>query len=437
VQKELDPEATKALSICAFSLDELSQSLSDVTPDDLVVCIAEVHNQPLLSRLSEKSFKCLQYLVGSTTKLLWVTASSTDSEDYASYGVMQGFFRAIRAEQADSHIISLSIEGKVDSLKTAQFIAKTFRASFKSPSSKELEYLVRGGLLMTGRAIEDVSGNDKLASLSSRRLQHKAWYDGPALQLSIGTRGALDTLRFVRDTKHDTDLGPNDVEINTKAWGLNKQDLQAIMDRQDFHLALQLGAECADIVTRVGRDCDASIKIGDRVCMVTPGCMRQYPRGTEKSVYKIPDSMSFEAATSMLVPSMKAYHALINVGRLERDVKVIIHTAASAVGQAAVRIAQMKGAEVIATFSPPLERDTLTKTMGLSEDQILDSNSIDFTQAVMKWTGEYGVDVVFNQLAGEDVVRASYECLVTGGRFLDIRSPTRDTNSALSISIFD
>ncbi|KAL7915129.1 putative polyketide synthase [Trichoderma velutinum] len=414
VQKELDPEGTKALSICAFSLDELSQSLSDVTPDDIVVCIAEVHNQPLLSRLNEESFKCLQYLVGNTTKLLWATASSTDSEDYARYGVMQGFFRAIRAEQADSHVISLSIEGKVDSLKTAQFIAKTFRASFGSPSSKELEYLVRDGLLMTGRAIEDVSGNDKLASLSSRQLQRKAWYDGPALQLSIGTHGALDTLRFVRDTKHDTDLGPNDVEIDAKAWGLSKQDLQAVMDRQDFHLGLQLGTECAGIVTRVGRDCDASIKIGDR-----------YPRGNEKSAYKIPDSISFEAATSMLLPSMTAYHALMNVGRLEREEKIIIHSAASAVGQAAVRIAQMQGAEIIATFSSPLERDTLTKTMGLSEDHILDCNSIDFTQAVMQLTGEYGVDVVFNQLAGEDVVRASYE------------SHTRDTNSALSISTFD
>ncbi|KAF3077641.1 Compactin diketide synthase mokB [Trichoderma lentiforme] len=437
VQKELDPEGTKSLSICAFTLDELSQSLSDVTPDDVVVCIAEVHNQPLLSKLSEESFKCLQYLVGNTTKLLWATASTIDSEDYASYGTMQGFFRAIRAEQADSHIISLSIEGKVDSLKTAQFIAKTFRASFESLSSKELEYLVRDGLLMTGRAIEDVSGNEKLASLSSRQLQHKAWYDGPALQLSIGTHGALDTLRFVRDTKHDVDLGPNEVEVDAKAWGLSQKDLQTVMDRQDFHHGLQLGAECAGIVTRVGRDCDGSIKIGDRVCMVAPGCMRQYPRGNEKTVYKIPEAMSFEATTSMLIPSMTAYHALINVGRLEREEKVIIHTAASAVGQAAVRIAQMQGAEIIATFSTPLERGALSKTMGLSEDHILDSASIDFTQAVMQLTGEDGVDVVFNQLAGEDVVRASYECLAAGGRFLDISRHTREANSALSINTFD
>lgn len=405
--------------------------------DDVVVCIAEVNNQPLLSNLGEDSFKCLQYLVGNAPKLLWVTASSTESEEYANYGIMQGFFRAIRAEQANSQIISLSIEGKVDSFRTAQFIAKTFYASFESPASKELEYLVKDGLLMTGRAIEDVSGNSTLASFSSRQPQDKAWYDGPALQLSIGTHGALDTLRFVRDAKQETGLGPNEVEIDAKAWGLSRKDVQTVMGRQDFHHDFQLGAECAGIVTRVGRDCDTSIQIGDRVCMMAPGCMRQYPRANERAVCKIPESMSYEAATSILIPSMTAYHAMIDIARLEKEEKILIHAAASAAGQVAVRIAQRQGAEINATYSTPLERDILTKTMGMPEDRILDNTSIAFTQGVMQLTDRYGVDVVFNQLAGEDAVRASSECLAPGGRFLEISRHTADANSVLSISIFE
>ncbi|KAL7945550.1 putative polyketide synthase [Trichoderma barbatum] len=437
VQRELDPEGIKDSSICAFSLDELSQSLRNTTEDDIVVCIAEVHNQPLLSELSEDSFKCLQYLVRNASKLLWATACSVNSEEYASYGVMQGFFRAIRAEQADNHIISLSIEDKVDSLKTAQFIAKTFHVSFESPASKELEYLVRDGLLMTGRAIEDVSGNDTLASLSSRQLQNKAWYDGPALQLSIGTHGALDTLRFVPDTKRDTDLGPNEVEIDAKAWGVSDNDVKTAMGRrQGFHDGLQLGFDCAGIVTRVGRNC-SSFKPGDRVCMVVPGCMRQYPRGNEKAVCKISEPMSYEAATSILVPYMTAYHAMIDMARIERDDKVLIHTAASIVGQTAVRIAQMQGAEIIATYSNTSERDILTKSMGIPEDHIFDNSNIAFIQNVMQLTDRHGVDVVFNQLVDEDMFRASCECLASGGRFLEMNRSNINANATLPIGIFD
>ncbi|KAL7937160.1 putative polyketide synthase [Trichoderma chlorosporum] len=436
VQKELDPEGTRSSSICGFSLNELSQSLSDTTQDDIVVCIAEVHNRPLLSQLNEDSFKCLQYLVGNAKKLLWATASSTDSEEYASYGVMQGFFRTIRNEQADNRIISLSIEGKVNSLESARFIAKTFHASFESSTSKEVEYLVRDGFLMTGRAVEDVSGNNTLASFSSRQLQQKAWYDGPALQLSIGTYGALDTLRFVRDSKHDTDLGANEVEIDAKAWGLSRKDVQTVMDRQNIHNGLRLGAECAGIVTRVGRDCD-SFKPGDRVCMVAPGCMRQYPRGSEKAVCKIPQSMSYETATSILIPSMTAYHAFIDVARLDREEKVLIHTAASAAGLVAVHIAQMQGADIIATCSTPSERDILTKTMGISEDRILHNDGVALSQGLMQLTDGYGVDVVFNQLASEDVVQASCKCLAPGGRFLDISRYASHSNVDIPTSIFD
>ncbi|UKZ46287.1 Type I Iterative PKS [Trichoderma virens] len=406
VQKQLDPHGNKNSSICAFSIDDLSQSLNNMTKDDTVVCIAEVNNKPLLSNLSEKSFKCLQHLVGQTSKLLWVTASNTDSDEYADYGVMQGFFRSIRVENPDSLIISLAMEGKVESLKSAQLIGKVFQASFGSSASREVEYLVRDGLLMTGRAVEDVSGNDAINSLLSCQLQQKPWYDGPALQLSVGTQEARTALQFVRDSKYDSELNPDEVEIDAKAWGVSHKDVQAAIGRRyNFHDGLQLGVDCAGIVTRVGRNCN-SFKPGDRVCMVAPGCMRQYPRANAKAICKIPESMSYEVATSILIPSMSAYHALVDIARLDKGENVLIHEAASAFGQVAVRIAQMQGAEVIVTYSSPIERDVL-QTMGLPENRILDNGSIAFTQGVMRLTGGDGVDVIFNLLAVEDITLAS------------------------------
>ncbi|KAL5090988.1 hypothetical protein Trisim1_003950 [Trichoderma cf. simile WF8] len=436
VQQQLDPQGNMTSSTCAFTLDELSQSLDNLTKDDTVVCIAEVNSEALLANLSEKSFKSLQYLVGKAPKLLWATASSIENEEYASYGVMQGFFRSIRVEHPDNQIVSLAMEGKLESLKSAQFIAKVFNASFGSSASKEVEYLVKDGLLMTGRAVEDVSGNEAITSLVSCQFQEKAWYDGPALQLSVDTKEAVATLQFVRDTKYETELDPSEVEIDAKAWGVSHKDAQTAMGRrQDFHDGLQLGYDCAGVVTRVGRDCD-SFKPGDRVCMVAPGCMRQYPRGNAKAVCKIPESMSYEVATSVLIPSMTAYHALVDIARLDKGEKVLIHAAASAIGQVAVRVAQMQGAEIFATYSGSQERDML-KTMDLPDERIFDNSSIAFTQGVMKLTGGDGVDVIFNLLAGEEAMRASCECLASGGRFLEMNRSKVGSNATLPIGILD
>ncbi|KAL6878977.1 polyketide synthase [Trichoderma novae-zelandiae] len=437
VQQQLDPQGSKKSSICAFSLEELSQSLDSLTDDDTVVCIAEVNSQPLLSKLSETSFKCLQYLVGKASKLLWVTATSTDSDEYADYGAAQGFFRSIRVEQPSNRIISLAMEGKLESLKTVQLIETVFNASFGPSASNEVEYLVKDGLLMTGRAIENVSGNDTLTALLSHQLQEKTWYDGPALQLSVGTQEGTNKLQFVRDRQHEGELGPTEVEIDAKAWGVDQKDVQAALGRrQELHKGLQLGIDCAGIVTRVGPDCD-SIKAGDRVCMLVPGCMRQYPRGDVKATCKIPESMSFEEATSALIPAMTAYHALVEVARLSVGEKILIHAAAaSAVGQVAVGVAQMQGAEVIVTYSNPLERDTLKK-MGLVEDHILDNKTITFTQRVMELTDGDGVDAIFNLLAEDDIIRASCECLASGGRFLEMKRSNADASTTLPMSILD
>ncbi|TFB04561.1 Compactin diketide synthase mokB [Trichoderma ghanense] len=437
VQQQLDPQGSRASSVCAFSLDELSQSLENLTEDDTVVCIAEVNSQPLLSNLSEQSFKSLQYLVGKASKLLWVTGCSTESEEYADYGAAQGFFRSIRVEQSSNRIITLAMEGKLESLKIAQLIESVFNASFGPSASDEVEYLVKDGLLMTGRAIEDVSGNETLNSLLSHRLQEKTWYDGPALQLSVGSQEGTNKLQFVRDRQYESKLAPSEVEIDARAWGVDQRDVQtALGRRQEVHRGIRLGVDCAGIVTRVGTACE-SINPGDRVCMVVSGCMRQYPRGDVKAVCKIPESMSFEEATSALIPAMTAYHALVDVARLVDGDKVLIHAAAvSAVGQFAVRIAQMQGAQVIVTYSTPLERDAL-KQMGLAEDHIVDSSTITFAQRVMELTGGEGVDALFNLLAEDDIIQASYECLASGGRFLEMKRPNAVTNASIPIGVFD
>lgn len=416
-------------TVCPFTLDCLENTLAGLAKHDTVICLAEA-DKPVLANLTEEKFKSLQYLVGHARSLLWVTSTSTEDPQYPDYSIMQGYFRTIRAEQCDSHIVTLAVEGAADTSTRADYIKKVLESSFGPQASGELEYLVTDGLLTTGRAVEDVSGNNTLRSLLSRQLQHKPWIEGPVLQLSVGSPGNLDSLRFVEDVKHETDLGALEVEIDAKAWGLVFRDMQAVMGRLESDDSM-LGGDCAGVVTRIGRDCGSSIKPGDRVWMMAPGCTRQLPRADIKNAWKVPDSMTLEYVTSICVPTMAAFQALIEIGRLEEGDRVLVHSAADIMGQVAVQIAKLQGAEVFATAPTPERRQFLTDRLGIPKDHIFSSTSTLFAQGVMRVTGREGVDVVYNCSPGDEAMMALCECVGRNGHLIQ----TDTTNIGASVAL--
>ncbi|KAI1651898.1 uncharacterized protein F4817DRAFT_311507 [Daldinia loculata] len=433
VLSSINPKGDRQATICAFVLEELSNELEGITEDDIVVCLAEVNNRPLLTSLSGEGFMCLKTIIGRAPRLLWATATSTSSAQYPDHSFLQGFVRSIRAEQPDSHIVTIAIENEADATKCSSFIAKAFRASFDS-ASKELEYIVRDSLLLSGRAVEDVEGNDTMRSLLFPKLQHKSWAEAPAVQLSANGGNSLDSLQFVLDTEYGTDIAPYEVEIEAKVWGLSDQDVQAALGNQEGNQE-SLGADCAGVVTRVGRAC-ALFRPGDRVCMVKPGCMRKFPRALETSVFKLPDSLSFELVTSILAPGMVAYHALVDIARIQQGDKILIHSAAGSMGQLAIQVAKKQGADIFATASSPEAKQFLVKTYNIPENRIFYGQSALFAKGVMRATRGYGVDIVWNSLTGSDELQASCECVAPNGHFLEIGRGNTTANTTLPMALF-
>ncbi|KAK6954107.1 hypothetical protein Daesc_004069 [Daldinia eschscholtzii] len=433
VLSSINPKGDRQTSVCAFALDEISKELEGLTENDVVVCLAEVNNRPLLTNLSGEGFMCLKTIIRQAPQLLWATATSTDDAQYPDHSFVQGFIRSIRAEQPDSHIVTLAIENEKDAVKCSSFIAKAFQASFDS-SSKELEYIVRDGLLLTGRAVEDVEGNETMRSLLFPQQRNKSWAEAPAVQLSTNGGNSIDSLQFIMDDEYETDIAPYEVEIEAKVWGLRNQDVQAALGNQEGSQE-SLGADCAGVVTRVGRAC-TSVQPGDRVCLVKPGCMRKFPRALETSVFKLPDSLSFELVTSILVPGMVAYHALVEIARIQQGDKILIHSAADSMGQLAIQVAKKQGADIFATALSPEAKQFLVKTYGIPENRIFYGQNTLFGKGVMRATRGYGVDIVWNSLAGSDELQASCECMAPNGHFLEIGRANMTTNTTLPMALF-
>ncbi|GAW24702.1 hypothetical protein ANO14919_142930 [Xylariales sp. No.14919] len=422
-------EVLRPKPVNIITLEQLENA--GVSDSDVVVSLLEV-DKPFLATVTEDDFEAFRHLVQAAKNLLWVTAARPDDPESALYGVAPGFLRSIRTEDIEKRLVMLSIErGDETATALARYVTKVLHAAFEG-SSAEVEYVARQGELVTSRVIEESSLNGTLRSLIHPQLQRKSWSSCSALQLTVRVPGDLESLEFVEDPSYDTPLGPREVEIAAKAWGLNFRDVYVALGRLDDG---DLGGDCAGVVTRVGSECNSGLQRGDRVCMISPGCMRAYPRAIESSVLKLPDGLSFEAAASMVAPGITAYYSLVDVARLRKGEKVLIHSAAGSTGQLAIWIAKLRGAEIFATVGFDEKKQFLMEHFGIPDDHIFYSRNTSFAQGIMRVTNGYGVDVVLNSLSG-DGLRASWECIAPYGRFIEIGKADIMANSSLPMACF-
>ncbi|KAH8200137.1 hypothetical protein TruAng_005708 [Truncatella angustata] len=411
-----------------FGLSQVADA--EVSTTDTVVFLADA-GESLLAKPSEDTFKQMQDWVQQSKQLLWVTASTISQHSYPYASLKDGFLRVFRSENDSKRIVSLSLESELsDGAGCVQQITQVFRSAFET-ASPDSEYIIRNGKALTGRLIQEVDLNKDLNSSISPQILTEAWLPGPPLKFDVGTRGSLETLRFIEDPDHFIPLGPTDIEIENIAWALGFRDIFGALGRLDEN---EFGTDCAGVVKRVGSQC-TQLQPGDRVCTSTFGCMRTYVRCDEADAIKIADSLSMEEACGVINPGMTAWHSLVNVARLQKGEKILIHSASGATGQVAIQIAKKIGAEVFATVGYDYKKQLLIDEYGIPADHIFYSRDLSFVEGIMRVSEGYGVDVVLNSLVGEGL-RASWECVAPYGRFIEIGKADIHANAPLPMACF-
>ncbi|KAH6646092.1 fatty acid synthase S-acetyltransferase [Truncatella angustata] len=419
---------TNTKTLCLRELGE-----AGLSRDDIIVCLLEL-DKPFLATISEQDFGTLQSLLRQTQKLLWITSSAITDESYAFDGLSTGFLRSIRSEEGEKYIATLNIEStsQIAPEACSGYIRKVLDSVFVK-LSKERDFVVRDGFLSAGRAVEEVALNERHISLLEPKWERQSWLPGPPLALEVGTPGALDSLQLVEDRSYQNPLRPDEIEIEAKAWAISFRDTFIALGR--LPAGEELGFECTGIVTRVGDQGSPDFQPGDRVCLAAFGSMRTYPRGKIDFVFKIPDGISFESAVSTINPGATAYHTLINLARLQKGERILIHSAAGSTGQMALYIAKMIGAEIFATVGFDDKKELLINEFDIPADHIFYSRNTSFAQGILRLTDGRGVDVVLNSLSG-DGLRASWECVAPYGRFVEIGKSDIMSNSSLPMAGF-
>jgi mycoketide-CoA synthase len=261
---------------------------------------------------------------------------------------------------------------------------------------------------------------------------------GEPWRLAAASSGSLEHLAATPADDAAQPLADGQVRVAVRAAGLNFRDVLIALG--SYPAKAVIGGEAAGVITEVAAGVER-LTVGDRVMGLLGGAFGPLAIGDHRMLAKIPDGWTFTQAASIPVVFLTAYHALVEMARLQSGERLLIHAGAGGVGMAAVQVAQHLGAEVFATASE--QKWPALRALGLDDQHIASSRELTFEEQFLTATAGDGVDVVLNSLAN-DFVDASLRLLPRGGRFLeigksDIRDPTliADSHPTVTYRTFD
>lgn len=153
----------------------------------------------------------------------------------------------------------------------------------------------------------------------------------------------------------------NEILVKIKATALNRADL---LQRTGNYPPPEgapeiLGLEMAGIVAKVGSEV-SRWEEGDPVFSLLPGGgYAEYCTVHENMAMPIPENISFKEAAAIPETFLTAFQALVWLGELEQEERVLIHAAGSGVGTSAIQLAKhLFDARIVATAGKQHKLDT-------------------------------------------------------------------------------
>ncbi|HET6873166.1 MAG TPA: zinc-binding dehydrogenase [Acidimicrobiales bacterium] len=212
--------------------------------------------------------------------------------------------------------------------------------------------------------------------------------------------------------------GDGEILVRTTASVLNYNEVDGCHGRYltiNPPLPYTLGMECVGEVVAAGPGAEGWI--GRRVTASGrggTGAHADLVTGSTAMAFEAPSRLSDIEAAAFFYPFHLAYLGLHERGRLAAGEAVLVHAAAGGVGSAAVQLAVAAGARVFATVGSD---DKAALVTDLGAEVVINYRTDDFAQVVLDATAGRGVDLCFDGVGGQTMMR-SLQCLGRGGRHL-------------------
>ena len=318
-----------------------------------------------------------------------------------------GFLRVARNEFPEAACIHIDLDPVPDVREVEDLIEEMALAD------GETEIAYRAGRRYVHRLLEIQEDELPLRLTEARRR------DGSVIpyRLEIPRPGSISNLSLNANGDVRRAPGPDEVEVEVRAAGVNFRDLMKVLgmypgNPEDLRW---LGDDFAGVVTRVG-NAVTDIGVDDAVWGVAPFSFSSHVIAHRALIARKPEAMTFAGSATLPSVFLTAHYALVHLARMQPGERVLIHSAAGGVGQAAIQVAKALGLEILATAGTP-EKRRFVQECGVTH--VMDSRSLRFADEVMAVTGGRGVDAVLNSLAG-DFIPKSLSVLAPFGRMIEI-----------------
>lgn len=248
----------------------------------------------------------------------------------------------------------------------------------------------------------------------------------------IHESGGPEVLRC-EDWPEPRSPGEGEVLIRMHAAGLNFADhLIRIGAYGPTQRPTVPGLEGAGVIEAVGPGVSGIVP-GQRVMARADRTHAELALAPTWAVLPIPSNLSFEQAAAIPVVFGTAWHALVTTAQVRPGERVLVHSAGSGVGSAALQLAKQLGCWVVATAGQDWK---LERARELGADAVVNYATQDVAAEVRAVTQGPGVDVALEGV-GKATFPASIASLADGGRLVVYGSPSGprvelDTRLAIS-----
>ena len=438
VEGSFAQEIAKFFRSMATHADVHEAAIDEVQPEGKVCIVMLEMVQPFLSSCDEAGFEQVKRMFSVARGVVWITSGGAVECKYPLNAIVTGLARCSRSENRTTKVLTVDIDLAEQSPESvASILLRLVGDAFTGPTNAaniEYEYAVRNGRIWIPRLVEDESLNQYMdADQGSQAPRVERFFQaGRSLALQVGTPGLLETMAWA-DEPSDQPLAHDELRVELRYSAINFRDLMVALGQlEDFP---KMAGECSGVVVDVGSTARFSFRVGDRVCAVggnayaSSGVVKMY------NAYRILDTMSLEVAASIPVAYTTAYYCLKTVADLQKHESVLIHSAAGALGQAAVMFAQHLGAVIYVTVGSSKKKSFIMSNFGVPEQHIFSSRLTNYSRGIKRLTGGKGVDVVLNSLAA-DTVRESCACIAKFGRFIEVGKQDASVNARLNMDVF-
>ena len=217
----------------------------------------------------------------------------------------------------------------------------------------------------------------------------------------------------------EPELGEGQLLVEVKASPVTFPDTLMLEDKYQFKTGLPYipGTEAAGVVVEAGPGA-AGWSPGDRVVggLGTTGGFAERIVIPALAARRLPDGVSFEAATGLNYAYGTTLYGLRHRADLQPGETMLVTGAGGAVGLSAVEIGKLMGARVIAAASSDEKLD-LCRERGA--DEVINYSTENLKERAKELTGGEGVDVVYDCVGGDKAEQA-LRAIGWEGRFLVI-----------------